>query len=109
MNAIIEFLINSYTQALFWALVVAFSIYFALKSKKLSFGKDTGMRAWALIAVGLLLIGLRVSFKVLFHNYDSSYTLQILRYTTGIIGIIILFLGFVMYWFSLKRIYGASD
>lgn len=109
MNVIIEFLINPYTQALFWGALVTFSIYFASESKKLSFGKDAGTKAWAIIAIGLFLIGLRVSFKVLFPEYGTSYILQVLRHTIGIIGIIILFFGFVEYMLALKRMYGVRD
>ncbi|MBW6516928.1 MAG: hypothetical protein K0A89_00275 [ANME-2 cluster archaeon] len=86
-----------------------FAIYFASYVQKLSFSEDTGTKAWELIAGGLFLIGLRVIFKTFFPELSDSYGLQVARYSLGIIGIIILFLGFLNYQSVLKRMFGESD
>ena len=109
MTGLIEFLANPYTQAVVWMLCICFSIYLAIHVKKLSFGGDTGTRAWSYISVALFLIGLRVSFKVIFPNYLTSYTLQMLRFIIGIIGILILYIGIKSYQSTLKKIIGVNE
>lgn len=98
MSAIITFLIEPATQAVFWLVCIIFAILFARFVKKLSFGDDTGTKAWTIIAIGLLLIGLRVSFKVIFPNFESSFDLQVIRYLLGIAGSILLSYGFFNYY-----------
>jgi len=98
MSEIIDFLIEPATQAIFWLICVIFAILFARFVKKLSFGDDTGTRAWEIIAVGLFLIGLRVSFKLIFPDFSMSYELQVLRYLLGITGSVVLLYGFFNYY-----------
>jgi len=109
MSEIIEFLIRPDVQAVFWTLCVIFAFYYANFVKRMSFGDDTGTKAWLYIAIGLFAIGLRVSFKVVFPDYSSSYDLQVLRFSLGIIGTIILTLGVVSYYSALRRMYGVID
>ncbi len=98
MSAIIDFLIEPATQAVFWLICIIFAIVFARFVRKLSFGDDTGTKAWEIIALGLLLIGLRVSFKLIFPDFSTSYELQVIRYLLGITGSVILLYGFFNYY-----------
>lgn len=109
MSEITTFLGNPYTQAMFWTLCVIFAWYFSYAVKKLSFGEDTGTKAWSIIAIALFIIGVRVSFKVIFPTYGSSYILQMSRFTLGIIGVIVLYFGFKSLYASLRRMYGSED
>ncbi len=105
MSEIIEFLANANTQALFWLICVVFAVLFANYVKKLSFGDDTGTGAWAIIATGLLIIGLRISFKIIFPDYSSSLDLQVTRYLLGIIGSAVLLYGFFNYYNVINNMY----
>ena len=109
MSEIIEFLVRPDVQAIFWTLCVIFAFYYANFVKRLSFGDDTGTKAWTYIAIGLFLIGFRVSFKVVFPDYSASYDLQMLRFSLGIIGATILTFGIISYYSALKRMYGVID
>ncbi|MCL7474541.1 MAG: hypothetical protein SCH39_02965 [Methanosarcinales archaeon] len=108
MSEIVEILMSPGIQAISWLACIMFAIYFALYVKKLSFGDDTGSKAWELIAVGLFLIGLRVIFKTFFPELSDSYGLQVARFSLGIIGIIILYIGFSDYQSVLRRMFGES-
>ena len=107
-----EFMIQGWTQAAIWGICVALSGYISFflvrQSKKMSFGEDTGAHAWILIALGLLIIGLRVSFKVLFADYDTSFVLQVWRFMLGIVGIIVLYMGIRSLQGALRRLYGVK-
>src|SRR5659263_352984 len=94
MSEIIDFLIEPGTQAVFWLICIIFAILFARFVKKLSFGDDTGTKAWTIIAAGLFLIGLRVSFKLIIPDFESSYDAQVSRYSLGISGSTNMFLRF---------------
>lgn len=109
MYEVVELLKSPGIQAISWLICVLFAIYFALYVRKISFGDDTGTRAWELIAMGLFLIGLRVIFKTIFPELSNSYELQAARHSLGIIGIIILYLGFLDYQYVLRRMFGVSD
>ena len=98
MSEIINFLIEPATQAIFWLICVIFAILFARFVKKLSFGTIREQEAWEIIAVGLFLIGLRVSFKLIFPDFSMSYELQVLRYLLGITGSVVLLYGFFNYY-----------
>ena len=108
MSEIVEFLIEPNTQAVFWLICVVFAILFARYVKKLSFGDDTGTRAWAIIAGGLLLIGFRVSFKILFPDFSASYDLQVARYLLGIIGSAVLLYGVFNYYTVINNMYRGA-
>jgi hypothetical protein len=108
MSEIIEFLTKPETQAVFWLVCVVFAILFANYIKKLSFGDDTGFKAWAIIATGLFLIGLRVSFKMLFSDFSTSYDLQVTRYLLGAIGSIVLLYGFFNYYNVINNMYRGA-
>jgi hypothetical protein len=97
MSEITDLLTEPATQAVFWLICIVFAILFARFVKKLSFGDDTGTKAWAIIAIGLLLIGLRVSFKLIIPDFESSYDAQVARYLLGMAGSIILLYGFFSY------------
>ncbi|MFZ3060651.1 MAG: hypothetical protein WA102_13065 [Candidatus Methanoperedens sp.] len=108
MSEIVEFLIEPGTQAVFWLVCVIFAILFASYVKKMSFGDDTGTKAWTLIAIGLLLIGLRVSFKLVVPNFSSSYDLQVIRYLLGIAGSSILLYGFFNYYNVINNMFRGA-
>lgn len=108
MSEIIEFLIKPGTQAVFWLVCVIFAILFASYVKKMSFGDDTGTKAWTLIAIGLLLIGLRVSFKLVVPNFSSSYDLQVIRYLLGIAGSSIMLYGFFNYYNVINNMFRGA-
>jgi hypothetical protein len=109
MMSIIELITNPYTQAIFWLICTAFSIYFAIRVRSMSFGEDTGTKAWIIITFALFTIGLRVSFKVIFPDYESSYILQLVRFSLGIVGIILLYMGFKSLQSALRRMTGVLD
>lgn len=98
MSEIVEFLVKAETQAVFWLICVVFAILFANYVKKLSFGDDTGTFAWSVVALGLFMIGLRVSFKAIFPDYSTSYDLQVTRFLIGILGSMVLMYGFFNYY-----------
>ncbi|MCX9081759.1 MAG: hypothetical protein OIN83_06145 [Candidatus Methanoperedens sp.] len=108
MSVIIDFLKEPATQAIFWLICVLFAILFARFVKKLSFGDDTGTRAWEIIAVGLFLIGLRVSFKLIFPDFTTSYELQVLRYLLGITGSVVLLYGFFNYYNVMNNMFRGA-
>ena len=105
MSEIIEFLVKPETQAMFWLVCIVFATLFANYVRKLSFGDDTGFKAWGIIAAGLFLIGLRVSFKMLFSDFSTSYDLQVARYSLGIVGSIVLLYGFFNYYNVVNKMY----
>ena len=105
MSEIIEFLANANTQALFWLVCIVFAVLFANYVKKLSFGDDTGFKAWAIIAVGLFIIGFRISFKVIFPDYKDSVDLQLTRYLLGIIGTTVVLYGIFNYYNVINNMY----
>lgn len=108
MSEIIEFLIQPATQAVFWLICVVFGFLFANFVKKLSFGDDTGAKAWLIIATGLFLIGLRVSFKLIVPDFSSSYEAQVVRYLLGIAGSMILVFGFFNYYNVIHNMYRGA-
>lgn len=108
MSEIIEILIEPMTQAVFWLICVIFAFLFANFVKKLSFGDDTGKKAWMIIAIGLLLIGLRVSFKLVVPDFGSSYDAQVIRYLLGIAGSMIMLYGFYNYYNVINNMYRGA-
>ncbi len=108
MSEIIDFLIEPATQAVFWLVCVVFAFLFANFVKKLSFGDDTGRKAWMIIAIGLLLIGLRVSFKLVVPDFGSSYDAQVIRYLLGIGGSLIMLYGFYNYYNVINNMYRGA-
>ena len=70
MSVIIEFLNNAWTHAVVWTACAVFAVIFAMQVKKMSIGKDTGTKAWSLIAAGILIYGIRVAWKILFPAYE---------------------------------------
>lgn len=108
MSEIVEFLVEPGTQAVFWLVCVVFAVLFARYVKKLSFGDDTGTKAWTLIAIGLLLIGLRVSFKLILPNFSSSYDEQVARYLLGIVGSSIMLYGFFNYYNVINNMFRGA-
>jgi hypothetical protein len=108
MSQIFEIIAHPYTQAVFWFFCIAFAVYFAFAVKKMSFGKDTGTRAWTIIAIALFILGFRVSMKIL-PEYNTSYALQVIRFSIGLIGIILLFFGFNSLKSSLRKLWGVCE
>ncbi len=108
MSEIVEFLTQPATQAVFWLICIVFAFLFANYVKRLSFGDDTGTKAWAIIAIGLFLIGLRVSFKLIFPDFSASYDLQVTRYLLGIAGGAVLVYGFFNYYNVINSLYRGA-
>ncbi len=108
MSEIIKILIEPMTQAVFWLICVMLAFLFANFVKKLSFGDDTGKKAWMIIAIGLLLIGLRVSFKLVVPDFGSSYDAQVIRYLLGIAGSMIMLYGFYNYYNVINNMYRGA-
>lgn len=108
MSEIVELLIEPMTQAVFWLICVVFAFLFANFVRKLSFGDDTGTKAWTIIAIGLLLIGLRVSFKLVVPGFESSYDAQVVRYLLGMAGSMILLYGFYNYYNVVNNMYRGA-
>lgn len=108
MSEIVDFLTEPATQAVFWLICVVFAFLFANYVKKLSFGDDTGNRAWVIIAIGLLLIGLRVSFKLILPGFETSYDEQVARYLLGMAGSVILLYGFYNYYSVISNMYRGA-
>ncbi len=107
MSALIDFMIEPTTQAVLWLICIIFAVLFARFVKKISFGEDTGTKAWTIIAIGLLLIGLRVSFKLILPDFESSYDAQVARYLLGILGSTILLFGVFKYYNTVNNMYGG--
>ncbi len=108
MSEIVDFLIEPATQAVFWLVCVIFAFMFARFVRKLSLGDDTGANAWTIIAIGLFLIGLRVSFKLILPDFESSYDAQVARYLLGMAGSIVLLYGFYNYHNVVNSIYRGA-
>ncbi len=108
MSEIVDFLTQPDTQAIFWLICVVFAFLFANYVRRLSFGDDTGNKAWTIIAIGLLLIGLRVSFKLILPGFESSYDEQIARYLLGIIGSTVLLYGIFNYYTVINNMYRGA-
>ncbi len=107
MSVLIDFMIEPATQAVLWLICIIFAILFAVFVKRISFGEDTGTKAWTIIAIGLLLIGLRVSFKLIIPDFESSYDAQVARYLLGILGSTILLYGIFNYYNTVNKVYGG--
>ncbi len=107
MSVLIDFMIEPATQAVLWLICIIFAILFAVFVKRISFGEDTGTKAWTIIAIGLLLIGLRVSFKLIIPDFESSYDAQVARYLLGILGSTILLYGIFKYYNKVNNMYGG--
>lgn len=107
MSVLLDFMIEPATQAVLWLICIIFAILFASFVKRISFGEDTGTKAWTIIAIGLFFIGLRVSFKLIVPDFASSYEAQVARYLLGILGSTILLYGVFKYYNTIKTIYGG--
>ena len=98
MSAIIQFLKNPYVQVVFWIAAAAVALKF-ITMPEISGGGNY----WRKIAIGILLYGVRVSFKILpFYSSDVLWT-QVARYVIGIIAAFFLILGFVEYYYRNLR------
>ena len=82
----IEFFGDSWTQLILWVFAAGMAFYFDRIMKGGSIG-------WTFIAVGVLLIGIRIGYKLL-PFYEQT---QVIRYALGIIGVVFLFIGLLNY------------
>lgn len=78
----IEFLGSAWLQLVLWIFAAGMAFFFVRFMEGANF-------AWYLIAMGILLYGLRIGYK-LFPFYEQT---QVLRYVIGIFGLIFLFYG----------------
>lgn len=61
-----------------------------------------GKAIWILISIGIFLIGIRIGYKLLpFYKYNE-FT-EAVRYFIGILGVVILFMGFSKYTEMLRH------
>lgn len=85
----LHFFANPWTQMILWGFAAGMTFYFD------RFMKGANI-AWTFIAFGILLIGIRIGYKLL-PFYDQT---QVIRYGIGIVGIICLFVGLISYYNS---------
>lgn len=85
----IDFFANPWVQMILWVFAAAMTFYFD------RFMKGANI-AWTFIAFGILLIGIRIGYKLL-PFYGQT---QVIRYGIGIVGIICLFIGLISYYNS---------
>lgn len=87
MSAIIEFLVNPAVQMIMWIIAGIVILYFRQYM--------SGVIAWNFIAVGIILYGVRIGIKLV-----PSLSNSIFRYSLGLIGLVILFSGVIMYYYN---------
>ena len=85
----IDFFGNSWVQMILWVFAASMTFYFD------RFMKGANI-AWTFIAFGILMIGIRIGYKLL-PFYGQT---QVVRYGIGIVGIICLFIGLLRYYNS---------
>ena len=85
----IDFFGNPWVQMILWVFAASITFYFD------RFMKGANI-AWTFIAFGILLIGIRIGYKLL-PFYGQT---QVIRYGIGIVGIICLFIGLLSYYNS---------
>jgi hypothetical protein len=85
----IDFFGNSWVQMILWVFAASMTFYFD------RFMKGANI-AWTFIAFGILMIGIRIGYKLL-PFYGQT---QVVRYGIGIVGIICLFIGLLSYYNS---------
>ena len=85
----IDFFGNSWVQMILWVFAASMTFYFD------RFMKGANI-AWTFIAFGILMIGIRIGYKLL-PFYGQT---QVIRYGIGIVGIICLFIGLLSYYNS---------
>ena len=85
----IDFFANPWVQMILWVFAASMTFYFD------RFMKGANI-AWTFIAFGILMIGIRIGYKLL-PFYSQT---QVIRYGIGIVGIICLFIGLLSYYNS---------
>ncbi len=85
----IDFFGNPWVQMILWVFAASMTFYFD------RFMKGANI-AWTFIAFGILMIGIRIGYKLL-PFYGQT---QVIRYGIGIVGIICLFIGLLSYYNS---------
>jgi hypothetical protein len=85
----IEFFGNPWVQMILWVFAASMTFYFD------RFMKGANI-AWTFIAFGILMIGIRIGYKLL-PFYGQT---QVIRYGIGIVGVICLFIGLLSYYNS---------
>ena len=85
----IDFFGNPWVQMILWVFAASMTFYFD------RFMKGANI-AWTFIAFGILMIGIRIGYKLL-PFYGET---QVIRYGIGIVGIICLFIGLLSYYNS---------
>ena len=84
-----DFVGSPWLQSLMWVSAAVFMVYLA----RLMGGVNL---VWGLVATGVLLIGIRVGYKLMpFYKLGPSF--EMARYVIGIIGVVILFIGIMRY------------
>lgn len=85
----IDFFGNPWVQMILWVFAASMTFYFD------RFMKGANI-AWTFIAFGILMIGIRIGYKLL-PFYGET---QVIRYGIGIVGVICLFIGLMSYYNS---------
>ena len=85
----IDFFGNPWVQMILWVFAASMTFYFD------RFMKGANI-AWTFIAFGILMIGIRIGYKLL-PFYGQT---QVIRYGIGIVGVICLFIGLLSYYNS---------
>ena len=91
----LDFFGNAWTQLFMWSAAAAVIVYFSSLMK----GAE---KIWTLISWGVLLIGIRIGYKLL-PFYKASEFFESLRYIIGIVGIVCLFIGIMRYSYITLR------
>jgi len=98
MSALIEFLNQPWVQALFWAMAALAAVRFITLPEIAGGGSY-----WRTIGIGILLYGLRVSFKLMpFYSKEVVWS-QVMRYSIGILAGFFILFGFVEYYYTNLR------
>ncbi len=89
---LLDFFSDAWVQLIMWT-IASFTLFFLGRLLKGSGG------AWPFIAIGVFLIGIRVGYKIL-PFYNASEFSKTLRFIIGIIGITMLFIGLMKYYYN---------
>ena len=91
----LDLLGNGWTQLFMWTAAGVMIIYFSSLMK----GAE---KIWRLISWGILLIGIRIGYKLL-PFYKATEFIEAIRYIIGIVGIVFLFMGIIRYSYIMLR------
>ncbi len=91
MSAILEFLVNPWVQMIMW--LIAGVVIYQFRSYM------QGVTTWNWIAAGVIVYGIRIGYK-LFPFSKAGLLMEAGRYFLGIIGISLIFIGIIKYYYN---------